>query len=43
MRGAYLVAIMASILVIGGFSPVIGILVWRRTWRRRSSKRGYWE
>jgi hypothetical protein len=26
MRGAYLAAIMASILVIGGFSPAIGIL-----------------
>ena len=26
MRGAYLVAIMASILVIGGFAPAIGIL-----------------
>jgi hypothetical protein len=26
MRGAYLAAIMASILVIGGFTPTIGIL-----------------
>jgi hypothetical protein len=39
IRGAYLVAIIASILVIGGFSPAIGIL-WGEELRGEGALKG---